>query len=44
MTVLTEISGDKHVVTQGGRDEVLRVTKAKFFATIQQYSLLFNTF
>ena len=44
MTALTEISGDKHVVTQGERDEVSRVMKANFIATIQQYSLLFNAF
>ena len=45
MTALTEISGDKHVVTRGGRGEVSRVMKAKFFAKIQQLSIpFFNTF
>ena len=42
MTALTEISGDKHVVTRGGRGEVSRVMKAKFFAKIQQLSLPFQ--
>ena len=45
MTALTEISGDKHVVTRGGRGEVSRVMKAKFFAknsaTFSSFSMHF---
>ena len=41
MTALTEISGDKHVVTRGRRDEVSRVMKANFF---RNNSAIFSSF